>query len=247
MAASNPTIQEGDSHSLAPSDLELMPPEPVQSTVLLIVHTHDTQRLIRGRPAGDSKAAIIGLFGFAERLRQVWDAARLADPYAVWWLIKVEDAHAAAQAKIELERASVQQALDAVAEFEIDIATNESPCRVDLNFACPYAYWAARLLKTYDELALAATMAERLGIRSRKSSARNRFRCERAIRALFASPQGYRAIGLSRKDVNESTEAAQQARELMGDLPHAVLAGDRVPTLLPTTTTAVHRAVVTEQ
>ena len=57
-------------------------PGPRQGQAWLTLQTRHAQRLLRGRPAGAGKPAIIGLFGFAERLRGIWQGARLDDPYA---------------------------------------------------------------------------------------------------------------------------------------------------------------------
>ena len=233
MAIAKSSIPNNDAALLAPPDVRQASARDTRPAVQMIVYAQATQRLLQGRPASEGKAAIIGLFGFAERLREVWGAARVADPYALWWLIKVEDAYSAARTRIENEKSSVQRALDAETAFDLENVSGGSPCRIELNFACPYAFWGARLLKSFDQLALATSMAERLGARSEARDGGNRFRCERAIRALFASPQGYRAVGVSKQDVMQASEAAIQARELMGDLPQVVLSGERAPALLP--------------
>lgn len=233
MAANKPSILGVDDHWVAPPDFDLASPSPLRATVQMFIHSHDALRLLAGRPASEGKSAIIGLFGFAECLREVWGAAKLSDPYAWWWLTKTEEAHAAAQLKIKLQFDNVRQALAAVPELDVNVAASDSPSRIDLNFACPYAYWGARVIKSYDKLILAVTTAERLGLRPRAAYAANRLRCERSIRGLFASAQGFRSIGVNADEIKNGTDAANQARELMGPLPASVLSGERFPALLP--------------
>ena len=64
----------------------------LQGEVWLTVQTYQAQSLVRGRRRSEDKPAIIGLVGFADRLKTVWQAARQNDPYADWWLIKIEEA-----------------------------------------------------------------------------------------------------------------------------------------------------------
>ena len=145
------SVLRNDDNAIAPADLELACVTAPRSVVRMPIRTRETQRLLRGRPAADGKPAIIGLFGFAERVRIIWDAAKLSDPYAIWWLLRVEEACAAAQAAIAIERAKIQERLSAAPEFEIETGIDEPPLRVELNFACPYAYQAASTLAAFDQ------------------------------------------------------------------------------------------------
>ena len=59
-------------------------PGALQGEVWLTIQTYQAQGLIRGRRAIDGKPAIIGLIGFADRLKSLWQAIRFDDPYADW-------------------------------------------------------------------------------------------------------------------------------------------------------------------
>jgi len=48
----------------------------------LTVQTRQAQQLIRGRNGSADQPAIIGLIGYADRLRVIWQAARDDDLYA---------------------------------------------------------------------------------------------------------------------------------------------------------------------
>jgi integrating conjugative element protein (TIGR03761 family) len=226
------SILRQEDNAIAPAELELACVTAPRSVVRMPIRTRETQRLLRGRPAADGKPAIIGLFGFAERVRIIWDAAKLSDPYAIWWLLRVEEACGAAQAAIAIEHAKIQERLSAAPEFEIETGIDEPPLRVELNFACPYAYQGASALAAFDQFVVGALTAERLGLRHRASRSRNRFQCERAIRRLFATPNGYQALGITKGDVLSDAPMAQQARASMGRIPQAVLSGERWPGML---------------
>jgi integrating conjugative element protein (TIGR03761 family) len=238
------SILRNDDNAIAPAELELACVTAPRSVVRMPIRTRETQRLLRGRPAQEGKPAIIGLFGFAERLRIIWDAAKLSDPYAIWWLLRVEDACSAAQAAVAVEHARIRERLSAAPEFEIETGIDEAPLRVELNFACPYAYLAASTLASFDQFVVGALTAERLGLKRRASRSRNRFKCERAIRRLFATPNGYQALGITKGDVLADVPMAEEARASMGQIPQAVLSGERWPSMLAQVlvTPSSHRA-----
>ena len=87
----------------------------------LTVQTRQAQRLIQGRNGSEEKPAIIGLVGFADRLRLIWHAARSDDPYADWWLIKIDEA-------IEQARAFIRQSQS---EIDEKLTTEKRRLRID--------------------------------------------------------------------------------------------------------------------
>src|SRR5690606_38405599 len=74
------------------SESPVRPSAGLRGEVSLTVHTRYAKSLIGGRPASAGKPAIIGLLGFANRLRVIWRAAKQDDPYAHWWLIRLDAA-----------------------------------------------------------------------------------------------------------------------------------------------------------
>ena len=59
-------------------------PGALQGEVWLNIQTYQAQSLIRGRRSAEGKPAIIGLVGFAERLKILWQAVRFDDPLPAW-------------------------------------------------------------------------------------------------------------------------------------------------------------------
>ncbi len=124
----------------------------LQGEVWLTVQTYQAQSLIRGRRSSEGKSAIVGLIGFADRLKSLWQAVRFDDPYADWWLIKVEEAIAASRAQLQ----QVQEQLESLPPLhngiEFGIAKSSQPQRVSLQFANPYAFRAAQMLAEFDQI-----------------------------------------------------------------------------------------------
>ena len=137
----------------------------LQGDVWLTIQTYQAQGLIRGRRAADGKPAIIGLIGFADRLKSLWQAIRFDDPYADWWLLKVEEGIADIRAQL----GGLQQRMAALmatpsSSLEFVVAQSSRPQRVSLQFANPYAFRAAQLLGEYDHLMCADRTLRHLGI-----------------------------------------------------------------------------------
>ena len=103
------------------TDFQVMP-AALQGRVWLSVQTHQARQLIHGRKGNAGKATIIGLVGFADRLRLIWQAARDDDPYADWWLIKVHEAIEVARTEIDNQQAALTQQLAQLPAIEVSIA-----------------------------------------------------------------------------------------------------------------------------
>ena len=205
----------------------------LQGEVWLKVQTYQAQTLIRGRRSSEGKSAIIGLIGFADRLKSMWQAARFDDPYADWWLLRVEEAIADSRAQLQ----KVQQQLEALAAsqsgLEFTIASSSQPQRVSLQFANPYAFRAAQMLAEFDRMLCTAMTCRHLGVDLPSGLDEQVNASGRWVRRVFAVPQGFASMGVSRDDLLQNTAAAGKAREQMGELPREILEGEQLPALRP--------------
>ena len=122
----------------------------LRGEVWLTVQSYQAQSLVHGRRSGDGKPAIIGLVGFADRLKTLWQAARQNDPYADWWLIKTEESIAACREQLNHLFEQFNQLLKSHYNFEVAIAESSKPQRIALQFANPYAFRAAQMLAEFD-------------------------------------------------------------------------------------------------
>ena len=208
-------------------------PGVLRGEVWLTVQCHHAQRLILGRAASVDKPAIIGLVGFADRLRVIWNAARADDPYADWWLIKIDEALERARMRIKTEQAALDESIEQCSALQIKVVTTSKPYRLALNFANPYAYWGAQLIAEFDITARTILTAKHVGLMNGTLAERALQGCAGAIRSLFAVPHGYRVLRIDREAIKAGSKAAKAAADLMGELPPAVLLGERAATLTP--------------
>ena len=212
---------------------DIAAPGVLRGEVWLTVECHYAQRLIMGRAATLDKPAIIGLVGFADRLRVIWGAARADDPYADWWLIKIDEALTRARGRIKTEQKALDDCIEQRSALQISVVTTSKPYRVALNFTNPYAYWGAHLIAEFDTTARTILTAKQVGLMSESLAERALDGCAGAIRSLFAVPDGYRVLRIDREAVRTGKKAAKAAADLMGEIPQAVLLGEHAAALTP--------------
>ena len=209
-------------------------PGVLRTEVWLTLHTRQAQLLIQGRAAARNKPTIIGLLGFAERLRLIWDGSRADDPWADWWLVKVCDAIEATRQAIGNWRRDMDNLLALqVAGMQVSLAESIRPHRTRLAFANPYAYQGAELLSEYDELVCRALTASHIGRLDNATRHELLVGCARKLRATFMIPQGYRFTGVDRQALQENSGRIRTACWTMGEVPEAILSGQRQAPLLP--------------
>lgn len=211
----------------------------LQGEVWLTLQSHQAQSLIRGRRGEHGKPAIVGLLGFADRLRTLWQAASLDDPYADWWLLKVESGIAEARAQMR----QLQQDLDALmttpSGLEFSVACAERPQRVSLHFLNPYAFRGAQLLADYDRVVCTALTLRHVGVVLPTAVSDQLAGSGRWVRRVLALPHGYHQLDVSRRSLAMGGANAEQARERMGEVPQDVFCRERVPSLRPALIRAV--------
>ena len=208
-------------------------PGALRGQVWLTIQTRQAQQLLRGRNAALDKPAIIGLLGFADRLRIIWQAAGNDDPYADWWLIKIHEAIDAAGRSIHNGQKALDDVLIQASGMDVTIAGSLQPCRVPLQFANPYAYRGAQLLSAYDTLVCTALTARHVGLLDNETSDSLIRRGARKVRSTFTRPQSYRLTGIDRGNLRRGGGRTHDARQAMGDVPNDVMSGERHALLVP--------------
>jgi len=232
MNADNP-IPHPNAQNLVERSRYPKKPGALQGQVWLTLQTNQAQQLIHGRNGAPDKPTIIGLIGFADRLRVIWQAARNDDPYADWWLIKVHEAINANETFISHQMVKLDKLLEQMTGMEVSMASSRRPYRIHLQFANPYAYQAAQLLARYDRLVCTALTARHIGLLDGASCKQVQQTCARKLRALFMMPQSYRFLKLDRETVGKAIGRSHEARQIMGSVPDDILSGERQAPLVP--------------
>ena len=201
-------------------------PGALRSQAIMELQTRQAQRLVYGRRVGDDRPAIVGLLRFATMLRPIWSGAMGDDPYADWWLIRVERELTQGRELLADLRTHVEKILRSAPAIDIQVAQSLEPSRVDLNFSNPYAFMGAYLLADFDALVRAILTARHVGLMDRDTSERLLHEGGRAVRRAFNAAKGYRFLAVKREDLRQETAKAQHAREVLGSIPVEVLEGE---------------------
>lgn len=200
-------------------------PGALRSRIILQVQTRKAHALVRGRRQEGGKQAIIGLVRFAAILGPIYSAAAKDDPWADWWLLKVERELAQGKEELASLRAHVEKVLHGRPVIDVEVAHCEDPVKVDLTFRNPYGFIGAYLVADYDDLVLSILTARHISLMARNEAERLLEGGGRVVRRAFHAADGYRRMAVSRADVRQGTAKAVRAREALGDLPQEVLEG----------------------
>ncbi len=212
---------------------ELVSPGALRGEIGLTLQTHQALILVQGRAPIADKPAIIGLLGFADRLRVIWGASRNDDPYADWWLIQVHEALQVIDDAIHERQVRVTQQLEQIRGMFVTVASSGEPSRIRLQFVNPYAYRAARSLARFDNLVCSVATATHIGFLDTDTRHQILQACGRKLRSLFILPQRYRLLGLTREIVRSKEGRSHEARLARGELPASILSGEQQSLLTP--------------
>lgn len=209
-----------------------MSPGSLRGEVRLTLQTRHAQRLLQGRPRRTGQPAIRGLMGFADATRDIWRAAQEDDPYADWFLLRIEQRLQRSGGALQTLKSQV---LDLIGDSRLEWtpAHSSEPARVQLRFATPYAYRGAHLLADFDRVARQVLTSRYLGLLDVEEADALLSRGGRAVRSAFDSANGYRRFNIDRDAVMAGTPAAWRAQVAMGELPADVLAEERLAELRP--------------
>lgn len=201
-------------------------PGALRSQVTMEIQTRQAQRLVYGRMASEGKHEIVGLLRFAAMLRPIWSGSIAGDPYADWWLVKIERQLTRARDQLKEMAATVEQSLAGAPAVNVVVAQSLSPAKVELNFSNPYAFHGAYRLADYDALVRAVLTARHVGLMDSRTSERLLAQGGRLLRATYETAKGYRYMGITRMDLAQGTAKARKAQEALGDLPQPVVTGE---------------------
>jgi integrating conjugative element protein (TIGR03761 family) len=190
-------------HNFPRSPTDHKSPGPLRGETWITLQTRQAERLVAGRQATAERPAIIGLTRFGALTSMLFFCARLDDPYADWWLVRVEDALERLTGQVNDLQNQVDALLTGQPGMHVDIAESLSPVQVPLKFGNPYAYQGSALLTDFDALVRSVLTARHVGFLGRDQAERMIFQAGRAVRRAFTSAVGFHNQSIKRKDVTE--------------------------------------------
>ncbi|QXI26412.1 PFL_4669 family integrating conjugative element protein [Pseudomonas vanderleydeniana] len=210
------------------SDAIQSPIGPLRSAMQLTLHTRQALRIWQGRPASESKTAIMGFLGFAGLIGRICHDAERDDPYADYWLIRIEEKlH---RCKVELTHIHLEVDL-LLSEVPSAISAGENfsirPVSLPMFIGSPFGFLALYLLITYDGIVRRLQHARHVALIGRKGMESRIDEASYVLRSLFGLAQQYKFAKVTRADFAADNERAREAREAFGELPLAVLEGRR--------------------
>lgn len=200
-------------------------PGGLRSQASMVIQTRQAQRLVEGRDK--TGPTIIGMTAFGRRTRNLWLSAQNDDPYADWFLIRIEEAIEAARAFIQEKNKAMRQLLSVMEGVKIDVAVSTAPVAIPLQFTNPYGYMGAYLIADFDELVRWVLTARHFGLIDRGKSLEVLNGASRPIRRAFHYVVEWHFTSINREDVRKATAAAKHAAQVMGELPQDILDGTR--------------------
>ncbi len=200
-------------------------PGVLRSRASLRINTRKAHALIQGRRQERDKPAIVGLVRFSALTGPIYSAATNDDPWADWWLVKIEREITNAKEGLAALQAQVEAILNGREALDVEVAYCEEPVRVELRFRNPYGFLGSYLIADYDQLVLAILTARHTSLLSRAESEKLLESGGHLVRRVFHAVHGYRFMGVSREDVRQGTAKAAAAAKALGELPQEVLEG----------------------
>lgn len=210
-------------------------PKPIKPTWVLDLHTRQAVKIFLGRSQKRGRRGIPGLAKFITYTNLIWDRAKKDDPWADWYLLKIEQRIEQSEAKLyELQNRLNNLLCNSSHGIRlVEMGESAGPVPFPLAFIVPQGFMVAELVGLYDEVVMAIVIARQRGKVDLRLSERWIHEGARAVRAAFNSPYGYRNCMVNRILVLKQTPHAKKAHKFMGPLPKEVLQRTLAPAHQP--------------
>ena len=226
-------VDDGDIITDAPLDGSdiFESPGALRGTSKLILETRKAQLIFEGRKPDKkkNKPFIIGLNSFAAQLRIIYDQSGEGDPYADYWLIKVERELVE---KTEIFESIIKDYTKILGQYENirhEVAHSIKPITKHLRFSIAYSFQGAMMLMKLDQMIRTIMTANHVGLVETHVTNREIRNASKQARNVFESVIGYRFCDVKRDDIAANNPKAQRAQELMGGCPSAILDDEIAP------------------
>ena len=187
------------------------------------LHSFKAQALFHGRKASRDKPDIYGLVRFSGSAKQVYLDAGADNPWADYWLLKIDQKIAEATGQLEQVQGDLETKNPPSKNVTIGDSISVEPIEVPLNFANNFIFRTAFLIGQYDEICCKILSLRHVGLLTRNEAEKTMKLAAQKVRAVLSSCKGYRHTGVTRNDVVANNQVAQKTKELLGNLPKPVL------------------------
>ncbi|MBT7209431.1 MAG: TIGR03761 family integrating conjugative element protein [Gammaproteobacteria bacterium] len=199
-------------------------PGGLTSETSILLHTRQAMNVFDGRKETENKPAIYGVPRFSGSVNQIYKDAMADDPWADWWLVKIDDHIERAKMKLNEYQEEFRELYPNSPSININTAESTKPESRPLNFPTPsYAYRMGYLVVEYDQFCCEVLGMRHIGLLIRTKAERYLNLGGKALRAALQSGTGYRRQGVTRNDVLANNPKAQKATQLMGQIPDDIL------------------------
>lgn len=200
-------------------------PGGLRNETRMTIQTRQAQKFVVGRRGGKGVQAIIGLLNFGRRMKLLWLSAQADDPYADWYLLKIEESINEAKQLIQDKKQWLDQVLSSMEGFDVGVAQSLEPIQVPIVFQNPYGYMGAYLIAEYDALCCSVFTASHVGLIDRKTANNIVESAGKMIRRTFDLVVKWKFTGVTRDDMKANNPAAVRAIEQFSECPDPVLKG----------------------
>jgi len=198
-------------------------PGGLRSETRMIIQTRQAQKIVVGRRRGKDVQPIIGLLDFGRRMKLLWLSAQADDPYADWYLLRIEASINEAKTIIVEKKQWLNEVLNAMEGFDVGIAHSLEPIQVSIVFQNPYGYMGAYLVSDYDALCCSVFTASHIGLIDRKMANSIMNTAGKSIRRTFDMVAKWKFTGVTREDIQLKNPSGMRAIETYGECPEPVL------------------------
>ena len=187
--------------------------------------------LYENKGSGGRVRRIVGLRRFNALLTRIWENAP-TDPWALWYLVRIEAAIDKSQARIERMLKAYRNQLNDL-KITYKQSSSREPLKIEVKFAAPLGYRAANLVVTADDAIRQILHAHHVGMIEDSRAQEELHTVGRSVRGAFETAIRYQDFEVSYEALKERDPVALQAIEKMGEVPAEILSGKKCPRQVP--------------
>lgn len=203
----------------------------LRSEITITLQTRAASKLWYGRRESNqnNKAALLGAVKFAALVRNITEAAAIDDPYADWWLLRLQTGLLEARDRLTKYSDTIEKFVAAQIPEGLSVgeALSINAEQISLRFATPFGFMAAYLIADFDKVARKVLLGRHIALLDTAMSERMLFEGSKIVRFAISQVHGYRFTGVTRADIAANSPNAQRAFESMGKCPDDVLSGEK--------------------